>query len=1125
MVPTVYKIFFCSKPSSPLPSTLSFYHHHPLATPRTQTTMDQQFINNLTTTLEQVTSPATVQKASESLQKDFYSNPLVIPALIHILQSHPSQQIRQLAGVEARKLITREWYDSGSISDESKAQIRASLLSSTLAEQDALVRHTSSRVITAIASYDIEEGEWSELLPALHQAATSSVVAEREVSVYILYTLLEAQLEPLEPLTNNLIELFSKTLADPESLAVRVSTLEALGCIANNFETATEPEGLEQSIDAFRRLVPAMVEVLKQVITARDEKSANQVFNVFSILLNSESNLLADYFGDIMHFMIDNIISEKQLDDEFRNPALQFVLTAVRVKKLRVQALKLGPILVNAALKIAADEYRENPDDLEDDDDEDVETTPAKLALQLIDEMSNNLAPSQVMVPLLEAVPKYANSADPADRRAGYLAFAYSIEGAPDFVNTQISIVLPAVVNGLNDSDISVKVSALKALYFLSVELRDIISSEHEVLLPLVFNIMDNATALKVGKNACNALDALLESMDRKIISEKYLDSIAPKLLQLLKATTNLGLKSSIIAALSSAALASGENFTPYFNETIAALEPYASLVNSSEELSDAESTICASAISALANLAAAVGKTVFHPYAEPLIEVSYKCLSSENSRLKECSLVFVGALAKIYGTDFNVFIPKIAEQIYKLLDQEEFGGLEDYIDEEEGNVGETNEQDFMDKLQVSSGIVIEKEFATDTLGDLLEAAGVEFTDVERVLGYLVNQVNHFSEGIRRATVNTLWRMYIAWAAVYGDKDVPSVLPAPEHSHQGLAVIATQVREATFDAFTTETERVVAITILDRIAEGLKAIGPQAILSLENLEMLYEQLEMLLQKMHPAQVDEGDDGIEEIETESSEYDEVLIDSTLDVIVQLSSKIGPQAFTPVFEKLLTPMLKLASPNNQSNSERIASIGSLAEIVLGAKESITPFTDKLLTNFLHRISSDSDIEVRNNAVFGVGLICYYSQAEASVASSYPKILEKLQPFIDNASSNYRGFANAVGAVARMALKRPASVPLADVIIPTLLGGALPLTEEFEENSPVFELLYKLVESQEPTVLAARAKLTDIYAQVIVQERAGKDVFQTPEDRARVLETLKLLEAAQPGLVSGNEVLKTL
>ncbi|KAF5100147.1 hypothetical protein D0Z03_000868 [Geotrichum reessii] len=1088
--------------------------------------MDQQFVTSLTNTLEQVTSPATVQQASESLQKNFYSNPLVIPALIHILQSHPNQQIRQLAGVEARKLITREWYETGSIPDESKAQIRASLLPSTLAEQDALVRHTSSRVITAIASYDIEEGEWSELLPALHQAATSSVVAEREVSVYILYTLLEAQLEPLEPLTNNLLELFSKTIADPESLPVRVSTLEALGCIANNFETATEPEGLEQSIEAFRRLVPTMIEVLKQVITARDEKSANQVFNVISILLNSESNLLADHFGDIMHFMIDNIISEKQLEDEFRNPALQFILTAVRVKKLRVQALKLGPVLVNAALQIAADEYRETPDDLEDDDEEDVDTTPAKLALQLIDEMSNNLAPSQVMVPLLEAVPKYANSADPADRRAGYLAFAYSIEGAPDFVNTQISIVLPAIVNGLNDSDISVKVSALKALYFLSVELRDIISSEHEVLLPLVFNIMDNATALKVGKHACNALDALLESMDRKIISEKYLNSIAPKLLQLLKATTNLSLKSSIIAALSSAALASGENFTPYFNETITALEPFAGLVNSSEELSDIECTVCSSAINALANLAAAVGKTTFHPYVEPLIEVSYKCLSSDNSRLKECSLVFVGALAKIYGTDFNVFVPKIVEQIYKLLDQEEFGGLEEYIEEEEGNIGESNDQDFMDKLQVSSGIVIEKEIATDTLGDLLEAAGVEFTDVEQVLGYLVNQVNHFSEGIRRATVNTLWRMYIAWAAVYGDKDVPAVLPAPEHSHQGLAVIANQVREATFDAFTTETERVVAITILDRLAEGLKAIGPQVILNLENLQMLYEQLELLLQKIHPAQVDEGDDGIDEIvESESSEYDEVLIDSTLDVIVQLSGKIGPQAFMPVFEKLLSPALKLASPNNQSNSERIASIGSLAEIVLGAKENITPFTDKLLTNFLHRISSDSDVEVRNNAVFGVGLLCYYSQDESTISSSYPKILEKLQPFIDNMSSNYRGFANAIGAVARMALKRPASVPLTDVVIPTLLGGALPLTEEFEENGPVFELLYQLVKSGESTVLAGCAKLTEIYAQVVAQEQAGKEVFKTPADRVHVLETLKLIEAAQPGLVSSNEILKTL
>lgn len=1099
----------------------------------------QQFANELVETLRKIISPDTsaIQQASQALQNKFYKSPLIIPALVHILQTNPETQIRQLSGVEARKIITREWLNSEMVSADTKAQIKSSLLASTLAEQDALVRHTSSRVISSIAKYDVEENLWPDLLPALYQSATSSVATEREVAIYIIYTLLEAELDILEEATVSLLELFSKTINDSESLQVRISTLLALGCISMGIQSGQS--GSPNPAELFRSIVPSMVDALKQVISSNDEKSVLQVFEVFNILLVAESSLISKYLEDLINFMLHNIAAEKQLPDEFRVPALQFLISAVRSKKMKIQALKLGPAMVTTAIQISADYNRAEPEDLDDEDDDDDETNPGSLALQLIDNMSNALPPSQVMGPLLNALPNYIKSSDPADRKAGFMSLAVAVEGAPDFVSTQIEHILPAVVDGLNDSDVTVKVAALQCLYYLSYELRDTVSSEHEILLPLVFNIMDTASALKVGKCACSAMDALLESMDRKVITEKYLSTLVPKLLHLLSITNDFTLKGSIVAAISSAAFSSGKNFLPYFQPTITALEPFVGLSSNIPELTEPQTNLCGNTIDALGSISVSVGKENFHPYAEPLIEAAYRCIQSENTKLKECGFIFVGTLARVYGKDFSVFVEKLAVEIFKCLEQEEFGGL-DYFDEENEDIGIEDDKDFMEQLNISSAIAIEKEYATDALADLLEAAGENFPNIENAIKVLSNQCEHFAEGIRKSSVNALWRLYMARAAL--DKEGPWTpgLPVEEHRNPVTAMIAEAVRSATIDALETEDERQVAITICDRLAEGLKVIGPRALLSTENLEKLCAEVLLLLNKQHGSQTNENEEG-EQAPEESSEYDEVLTDSSFDVVVQIAAALGPQ-FTPVAETFLKPIFKFCT--SSSSTERASAVGAIAEVINGMRAEVTPFTAQLMEVLLHRIG-DMDIEVRSNAAYGIGLLCYYSE-DAQITSYYETVMQKLQRLLkkvdkaskrggDNEDNNARGLANACGCISRMILKHPSKVPIPEVI--EVLLSRIPLTDGLEENTPLFELIIELFRNGEPTLIGKRERVVEIFAQVFVQEQEAKvelenlsrgavdlveKPFETEELRGKVVELLKFIEQGQPGLVSGNPVL---
>ncbi|KAA8899902.1 hypothetical protein TRICI_006272 [Trichomonascus ciferrii] len=1106
--------------------------------------MDQAFLGSLEETLKQITSPGTVKAASAKLQSDFYPNPQTLPGLIHLLQNHPDKHIRQLAGVESRKLVARYWEDDQALSQDIKKQIKESLLRSTVAEPEALPRHTSSRVISAIAQLDVDENNWPELMPFLHNGTKSSNASEREVCVYIIYTLLDAGINTLINSTVDVLHLFSQTINDPESQQVRISTVLGLGSISDQIESVTVDQPAEKNpVELFRALIPSMVEVLKQVISSDDDKGISQVFEVFNSLLLCDPALTSKHIGDLVNFMLNNLAAEVSLSEECRIPALQFLLTSVRFKKNKLQSLKLGPMLTVTAMKIIAEGYDEQ-------DDEDDEDTPPLLALRLIDYLSNSLPPSQVLAPLMEALPSYAKSNNPNERRAAFLSINASVEGAPDFVANQINVILPMVVEGLNDSDINVKSGALQALAELASELHEVISDEHEVLLPLVFKVMDTATTLKIGKNACMALDSILEGLDRKVIAEKYLSDLAPKLLQLLSSTQDLQLKSSIVAAISSAAFASGKAYQPYFEPTIHAVEPF---VRVTEEMSNDEVALCGITLDALSALAGAVGKEAFSPYVQPLVDASYRCLQSGQSRLRECGFIFLGTLAKHYGSDFSPFLSNVVPEVFKSLKQDEFTGLDDEDDDEDLGIGQDDEDDLLSKLKINSAMATEKEVATDTLGEIIVATKNDFLPyLEEATKNLVELVDHFYEGISRAAVIALWRSFISYYKIGNYPAWTQGFPVQSPLQDPAAALLEVSRKACLELLSGSDERSVTTSICDNFAEALKVAGPVVVGGESELEQLCGELMMILNKTHPSQTMDDDeyeyDGKQEEDNgESSEYDELLTDSATDVVVQLAAALG-EKFSPVFNTFFPTLTKYCT--SKSSTERASGVGAIAEVVNGLRPACTEWTQSLLDVFMKSLD-DKDLEVRSNAAYGVGLLCYYSENVDLIKNNFMSVLQKLQRLLkkvekkkrksygnngDNEEdSNERGLANACGCVARMTLQYPDLIPMGEVL-PVLISR-LPLQDGYEENTPVFELLLQLFQQRNETVFGHREDIVNIFDQVFAQqieadqEELSRTAFANPtvkpfesdELKNKVIELLKYLESEQPGLVTSKPTLQ--
>ena len=98
-------------------------------------------------------------------------------------------------------------------------------LLSTILPSSKLVRHSTARVVAAIANIEVPLGNWNQLFPFLQTRCASPQVAHREVGIYTMYTELENIVEGFENYLPTLFSLFGNLLQDPESLEVRIATV------------------------------------------------------------------------------------------------------------------------------------------------------------------------------------------------------------------------------------------------------------------------------------------------------------------------------------------------------------------------------------------------------------------------------------------------------------------------------------------------------------------------------------------------------------------------------------------------------------------------------------------------------------------------------------------------------------------------------------------------------------------------------------------------------------------------------------------------------------------------------------------------------------------------------------
>lgn len=1098
------------------------------------------FVAQLEDTLKQTLAPdsAAIKQASLRLSKELYPNELALPALIHILQNSPSDQIKQLASVEARKLVITKW---DSLSALQKPQVRESMLQNTFTQPSTLIRHSSARVVAAFGESDLDKGEWPELLPNLVKAIQEGDAQTKEMAVYTLFTLLETQVAALIPHVPDFLQLFGSLLTD-SSTNIRVNAVLALDVISQLLEL-----DLNDVLAAkFKALVPAMMDVLKLVVQADNDEQAKLVFNVFNDFVYLDSSMVGDHLIDLVH-LAGEIAANTHIDDEYRSFGLQFLTSCVSVRKSKITSAKLGPQITAVACKIASEEVDvEEELGTEDDENENEENVPSSLALRLMAILAAELPPTQVLVPMFENLSGMLSSSNQFERRAGLLCMGVGSTGAPDFYLSQIHKIVPALVSGLKDDQWIVKVAALRTLSQLTTELQDGIADFHEQLLPLIIASIDSATSVRAYKYACFALDGLIEFMSHDAIGQ-YLEPLMNKLFHMLQQANSSTLKAAIVSAIGSTAFAGGKAFTPYFTNSVQYLEPFIANAADTEGMSEDDIELRALTFENISTMARAVGSQSFASYAKPLIEAAYGSLSSEHSRIRESGFAFITNMAKVYGAELAGFLDQIVPEILKCLEQEEF--TFDGLNEEEEIGAEDDEEDLENKFNVHTGITIEKEIASVALGELATGTGREFARfVEPSLKTLADQIDN-SYGMREAAMNAMWKiaraMYVA--TVGEDFKAPKGVPQQAYVDASVVQLVQTVKKIALANLEEEFELTMVACILDNFSDAIHAMGAVAVVDSASdtsaLEMLCVQLMNIIKKEHPCQA-EDDEGPAD-EEDASETEALLYESALEVLISLSSALAGD-FNKIFGSFKDVVL--ANVNAKSKNKRVSSIGALAEISSELKDA-NPASEQLLTVFVDKLANDKSLEVKGNAAYGVGIVIENSSSDFT--SGFNNILQLLFQLLTKTDKRatsaddeeakdvvHRSYANACGCVARMALKSPQSVPMNHVLGPLLTH--MPLETAFEENEPIFKLILHLYESSNELIVNETQKVVDIFAQVFTKEAKrikladeatlGREEnmdrlkqFASDDLKAKVVELLKFLDGKFAGVVSSNEVLK--
>uniref|UniRef100_A0AAR2J2V9 TOG domain-containing protein n=1 Tax=Pygocentrus nattereri TaxID=42514 RepID=A0AAR2J2V9_PYGNA len=850
-----------------------------------------------------------------------------------------------------------------------------------------VVRHSLSQLSAVMVKHETPD-RWPALLTLLNESTKSNNPQDRQVGLLLLSKVVDSNPEAFKPHYKQLLQLFGNVLQDVTNTTASYYCILTLTAITSY--TGTEEMNL------MRSLIPRLIIALKHLIQA-DQNQAAEAMEVFDELLESEVSVLVPHiFSVSLPFCLKwTVSSDVSLSDSLRVKALSCIALLIRLKsKAVLKQNLLAPILqvVFPIMSATPPPGEEDPEDEENSDGNNDSESPKHFATQVcfiivIDTMALHMPPEKLFKQLMPLTQACLASENPYERKGGLLCLAVLAEGCADHIRTKmLSSVLQTVCRSLSDSNQVVRSAGLFALGQFSEHLQPDVSKYHTELMPLLLGYMSSLNEAKIGHvtKAFYALENFLENLDDDI--ESYLPTLMETMLSALHNTDNLKLKELAVSAIGAIANAAKEMLVPYFPPIIESLKGF--LTDIQEEMRSLQTQ----ALDTLSVLARTIGKDVFSPLAAECVQLGLKLTDAvDDPDLRRCTYSLFSAVSTVSPesliphltaiTTLMLMSLKSTEGVTVSTYDKQFVLLDDDDDddEEEDSVLEEDGENEVDNVAgyvslVENAYIDEKEDACDALGEIA----------------------FMMEMCLCAALHKLLEVVL-----------PCFLQVVKQEH----------------------ERQVVMGVLEAMNAIIKSCQGEALHTPGRLEEISHAIRDVLKKKTVCQDGGGDEADDD--EQQAEYDAMLQEFAGEGIPILAS--ASKTFFFLFFSFFwqKPSCTVA--------DRSFSVGTLAETlhslvsVAGGRAVAGRLSNRLLPVLVAGVK-DSDAEVRNNSVYGLGVLA--QAAGPIVSTDYPMMLSLFSNLLSK-ESDRRVIDNLCAALCRMIMSHTEGVPLEQVLIYGLIS----------------------------------------------------------------------------------------
>uniref|UniRef100_A0A8C7KJ17 Importin 4 n=1 Tax=Oncorhynchus kisutch TaxID=8019 RepID=A0A8C7KJ17_ONCKI len=910
-------------------------------------------------------------------------SPALISAFIVFL---PSLQIRQSAAVMLRMRVKKHWKK---ISLDHRERLAALCL---IPPQSAISK-----------SFNMHRSKYFEyilcILGTLSQSLKYPCLSQ--VGLLLLSKVVESNPEPFKPHYRQLLQLFGTVLQDldnPTAMYYCILTLTAMTAY-----TGTEEMNL------MRALIPRLIIALKHLIKA-DQGQASDAMEVFDELMESEVSIIVPHIAEIVHFCLE-VSADTTLTDSLRVKALSCIAFLIRLKSKTVLKQKLlNPILqtVFPVLSAAPPPGEEDPEDEENGDEGDTDNeSPKHFAAQVIDTMALHMPPEKLFQQLMPLTQVCLASENPYERKAGLMCMAVLAEGCADHIRTKLlSSMLQTVCQSLSDNNQVVRSAGLFALGQFSEHLQPEVSKYCAELMPLLLGYMSALNQAKIGHitKAFYALENFMENLGSEI--EPYLPTLMETMLSALSNAENLKLKELAVSAIGAIANAAKEKLVPYFPPVIESLKGF--LTDTRDEMRALQTQ----ALDTLSVLARTIGKDVFSPLAAECVQLGLNLTNAiDDPDLRRCTYSLFSAVSTVSPDCLSPHLTAITTIMLLSLKSTEgvtmsFSILISVLSP-------------FPRFSVENAYIDEKEDTCDALGEIAFNTGhlmwCYYRVFQRELLNVSNEtiVKTFILGISQACLKKIIIIKL-----------PSIRPSAMQKLLGV------VLPSFLEAVRGERERQVVMGVLEAMNAVLKACQGEALQSPGRLQEISQAIRDVLKKRTVCQDGGGDEADDD--EQQAEYDAMLQEFAGEGIPLLASAVPADTFQPHLNELL-PLIMNKAKSSCTVADRSFSVGTLGEIlqslvsVSGGRACAGKLSNRLLPVLVAGVR-DSDSEVRNNSVFGLGALA--QAAGPLVAQDYPMMLSLFSNLLSK-EQDRRVIDNLCAALCRMIMSHMEGVPLEQVL----------------------------------------------------------------------------------------------